>query len=97
MLEPSKNGVQFMPWKKICLSLVCLLFSCEDNQDVNQPLGNNNGGQNAVAEGNRTLGVTVIPAEDGNDDEAMNIAREAGIAVTNLSLNWRDIETAPGV
>jgi hypothetical protein len=45
----------------------------------------------------RSLGLHVAEAEDGDFDAAMDLAQDAGVSVVHLSLNWNDIETAPGV
>ena len=68
-----------------------MLFACGGgNQDNPQ----NNG---VVPKGIRMLAIDVTEAEDANYDVAIDKAINAGADITNVSLNWTTIETAPGV
>lgn len=46
--------------------------------------------------GDRILGIDVNMAEDNDYDKAFRLAKEAGMQVVPLSINWKDIETSPG-
>lgn len=54
-------------------------------------------GNDSAPVATRALGLHVAEAEDGDFDAAMDLAQDAGVSVVHLSLNWNDIETAPGV
>jgi hypothetical protein len=49
-----------------------------------------------VAKGNRILGLDVNPPQDGDFPRAFDLAKSTGMQVVSLSLDWDDIETAPG-
>lgn len=44
----------------------------------------------------RILGIDVNMAEENDYDKAFQLAKSLGSEVTSLSMNWKDIETAPG-
>lgn len=50
-----------------------------------------------VPKGTRTLGISVNAAEDNNYDTAFQIAKSVGMEAVSLSVNWDQVETAPGV
>lgn len=47
--------------------------------------------------GNRILGLDVNTPADGNYANAIALAKQVGVQTVSLTLNWEDIETAPGV
>lgn len=49
-----------------------------------------------LPKGDRILGIDVNMAEDNDYDKAFELARSLGSEVTSVSMNWKDIETAPG-
>ena len=49
-----------------------------------------------LPKGDRILGIDVNMAEDNDYDKAFALAKSLGSEVTSLSINWKDIETAPG-
>jgi hypothetical protein len=46
--------------------------------------------------GDRLLGINVNQAQDKNFDHAFRLARQAGLQVVSLKLDWDDIERKPG-
>jgi hypothetical protein len=48
------------------------------------------------ARGDRRLGISVGPAQDGNYPEAFAIAKSAGMQSVTLSLDWTSLEPSPG-
>lgn len=46
--------------------------------------------------GDRILSIDVNMAEDNDFDKAFRNAKEAGMQVVSISINWKDIETSPG-
>lgn len=50
-----------------------------------------------VAKGSRVLGLDVNSPADGNYENAIALARQVGVQTVSLSINWEDVETAPGV
>jgi hypothetical protein len=49
-----------------------------------------------VPKGERTLGLSVGPAADGDYPKALAEAQAAGVQLVTLSLDWSQLETAPG-
>jgi len=49
----------------------------------------------SVPKRDRVLGIDVNMAEDSDYDKAFGLAQSLGSEVTSLSMNWKDIETAP--
>ena len=49
----------------------------------------------SLSKGDRVLGIDVNMAEDNDYDKAFGLAKFLGSEVTSLSMNWKDIETAP--
>jgi len=49
-----------------------------------------------LPKGDRILGIDVNMAEDNDYDKSFQLAKSLGSEVTSLSMNWKDIETAPG-
>ncbi|MCJ7676536.1 MAG: hypothetical protein MUO35_02290, partial [Anaerolineales bacterium] len=50
----------------------------------------------AVPRGDRMLGIDVSEAEGETYDQAFQLARQAGMQFTSLSLAWDDLEPRPG-
>ena len=50
----------------------------------------------AVPRGDRMLGIDVSEAEGEDYDQAFQLAREAGMQFTSLSVAWDDLEPRPG-
>jgi len=75
----------------LTIILAFSLFACGGG---NQSSPQDNG---IVLKGNRMLAIDVTEAEDANYDNAIDKAINAGADITNVSLNWTTIETAPGV
>ena len=53
-------------------------------------------GGTPVPRGERLLGVAVTEARGEDFGDALTVATDAGMEVTNLALAWDDLETAPG-
>lgn len=49
-----------------------------------------------LPKGDRIMGIDVNMAENNDYDKAFGLAKSLGSEVTSLSMNWKDIETAPG-
>ncbi len=50
----------------------------------------------SVPRGDRLLSIAVNPAEDGDWDAAMALAREAGMQTISLPMQWDEVEVSPG-
>lgn len=50
----------------------------------------------SASKGDRILGIDVNPAGDGNFENAIQLARSAGMQTVGLSVNWDMIETTAG-
>ncbi len=73
------------PWLQMVF-LVLLLTAAIGCDDREKP----------VEKGNRLLGIAVTESENKDFDGAMALAKDAGIQVVSLKLDWDDVEKEPG-
>ena len=90
--------------KKLYISLTLLVASviaCGENptQITHTPITLNEASlsDEVTPAGDRILSIAVNEAADGDYDTAFQLARSAGLQTVSLSIQWDEIETAPGV